>query len=299
MGVLSHPVAHIDNLLERLDLETLDADLFRGFSPNDGRPRIFGGLVAAQSLVAACRTVEGRTAHSLHGYFLREGDTSVPVIYHVDPIRDGRSFATRRVVAKQHGKAIFNLSVSFQADEDGLEHQEPMPVAPPPESVPSNLELFREYAKSGHPAFEFFLSIEQPIERHHLDHVDLLRPEPSEGPHRTWLRAGGPLGDDPVVHQAVLTYASDYGLIESAINRHGHSFLTEELILASLDHAIWFHRPFRFDEWVLYVKHSPVAAGGRGLIFGRIYAQDGTLIASVAQEGLMRVRKPELERSKS
>lgn len=168
-------VPKLDGLLDRLDLESLDVDLFRGFSPHDGRPRIFGGLVAAQSLIAACRTVEGRVAHSLHGYFLREGDTSVPVIYHVDRIRDGRSFATRRVVAKQHGKAIFNISVSFQAPEEGLEHQVPMPAAPPPEMVPTNLERLQEYkARSGHPAVDFLLLLDQPIERREVDHVDLL-----------------------------------------------------------------------------------------------------------------------------
>jgi acyl-CoA thioesterase-2 len=286
-------VSNLHGLLERLDLESLDTDLFRGFSPHDGRPRIFGGLVAAQSLIAACRTVEGRTAHSLHGYFLREGDTSVPVIYHVDRIRDGRSFATRRVVAKQHGKAIFNMSVSFQAEEEGLEHQAPMPDAPAPETVPTNEERLRAYQKeSSHPAIDFLLSLDRPVQRREVDHVDLLAPEVHEGAHRTWFRASGPLGDDPVMHQAVLAYASDYGLLESAFNRHGHSFLTEKLIIASLDHAIWFHQPFRADQWMLYVTQSPRSSGGRGLNFGHIYSQDGALVASVAQEGLMRIRKP-------
>ncbi len=286
-------MSHLDGLLERLDLESLDVDLFRGFSPNDGRPRIFGGLVAAQSLIAACRTVEGRTAHSLHGYFLREGDTSVPVIYHVDRIRDGRSFATRRVVAKQHGQAIFNMAVSFQASEDGLEHQIPMPDAPPPEAVPTNLERLTGYqARSDHPAIGFLLRLDRPIQRREVDHVDLLEPEPLSGAQRMWFRADGSLGDDPVLHQAVLTYASDYGLLESSFNEHGHSFLTEDLIIASLDHAVWFHEPVRADQWMLYVTHSPRTSGGRGLNFGHIYSQEGKLIASVAQEGLMRIRKP-------
>ncbi len=286
-------VATIDTLCERLDLERLDEDLFRGTSPHDGRPRIFGGLVAAQSLIAACRTVANRTAHSLHGYFLREGDTSVPVIYMVDRIRDGRSFATRRVVAKQHGKAIFNMSVSFQTPEEGLEHQTPMPDAPPPESVPTNEERLREYKKrSAHPAFDFLLSLDRPIERREVDHVDLLDPEPHTGRQRMWFRAHGELGDDPVIHQAVLAYASDYGLLESSFNQHGHSFLTDKLILASLDHAIWFHSEFRADRWLLYVTESPRTGGGRGLNFGYIYSEDGTLVASVAQEGLIRVRRP-------
>jgi acyl-CoA thioesterase-2 len=286
-------VSQLGGLLERLDLELLDIDLFRGFSPHDGRPRIFGGLVAAQSLVAACRTVEGRVAHSLHGYFLREGDTSVPVIYLVDRIRDGRSFATRRVVAKQHGKAIFNMSVSFQAPEDGLEHQLPMPDAPPPDEVPTNLERLEAYKeRSPHPAVDFLLKLDRPIERREVDHVDLLEPEAHTDAQRMWFRASGNLGDDPVVHQAVLTYASDYGLLESSFNWHGHSFLTDKLILASLDHAVWFHKACRADEWLLYVTRSPRTSGGRGLNFGHIYSEDGVLVASVAQEGLMRNRRP-------
>jgi acyl-CoA thioesterase-2 len=287
-------VSKLNGLLERLDLESLDIDLFRGFSPHDGRPRIFGGLVAAQSLIAACRTVEARTAHSLHSYFLREGNTSLPVIYHVDRIRDGRSFATRRVVAKQHGEAIFNMSVSFQAAEEGLEHQAPMPDAPPPETVPTNYDRLQAYKqRSSHPAFDFLLQLDRPIERREVDHVDLLEPRAHDGIQRTWFRADGELGDDPVLHQAVLTYASDYGLLESSFNTHGESFLTEKLIIASLDHAVWFHQPIRADRWMLYVTQSPRTSGGRGLNFGHIYAEDGALLASVAQEGLMRIRKPQ------
>ncbi|MFW2389594.1 MAG: acyl-CoA thioesterase [Polyangiales bacterium] len=285
-------MSKLNGLLERLDLERLDNDLFRGFSPHDGRPRIFGGLVAAQSLIAACRTVEGRVAHSLHGYFLREGDTSVPVIYHVDRIRDGRSFATRRVVAKQHGKAIFNMSVSLQAPEEGLEHQTVMPDAPAPETIPSNEERLRAYQRrADNPLIDFLLELDRPIERREVDHVDLLDPKPQSGRHRTWFRAAAELGDDPVLHQAILAYASDYGLLEASFNQHGHSFLTEKLIIASLDHAIWFHQPLRADDWMLYVTESPRSSGGRGLNFGHIYSKDGALVASVAQEGLMRIRK--------
>ncbi len=283
----------LTGLLAQLDLEDLDVDLFRGTGPHDGRPRIFGGLVAAQSLVAACRTVDGRAAHSLHGYFLREGDTSVPVIYHVDRIRDGRSFATRRVVAKQHGKAIFNMAISFQAAEEGLEHQAAMPDAPPPESVPTNEERLRSYKeRSNHPALDFLLLLDRPIQRREVDHVDLLDPRPRSGIQRTWFRADGSLGDDPVIHQAILAYASDHGLLEASFTEHGHSFLTEKLIIASLDHSIWFHEPFRTDQWMLYVTESPRTSGGRGLNFGRIYTRAGALVASVAQEGLMRNRRP-------
>ncbi len=217
----------------------------------------------------------------------------MPIIYHVDRIRDGRSFATRRVVAKQQGRAIFNMSVSFQVPEEGLEHQTPMPDAPPPETVPTNEERLRAYRqRSEHPAIEFLLSLDRPIQRREVDHVDLLEPEPRAGIQRMWFRANGTLGDDPVMHQAVLAYASDYGLLEGSFNQHGHSFLTEKLIIASLDHAVWFHEPFRADQWMLYVTHSPRTSGGRGLNFGHVYSQDGALIASVVQEGLVRIRKP-------
>jgi acyl-CoA thioesterase-2 len=197
------------------------------------------------------------------------------------------------VVAKQHGKAIFNMSVSFQAPEEGLEHQAPMPDAPPPETVPTNEERLRAYKeRSEHPAVEFLLSLDRPIQRREVDHVDLLEPTPQSGIQRTWFRADDALGDDPVTHQAVLAYASDYGLLEASFNQHGYSFLTEKLIIASLDHAIWFHQPFRADQWMLYVTQSPRTSGGRGLNFGHIYSEDGALVASVAQEGLMRIRKP-------
>lgn len=283
----------IDSLLERLDLERLDEDLYRGTSPSDGRPRIFGGLVAAQSHIAACRTVDGRIAHSLHGYFLREGDTQVPVIYHVDRIRDGRSFATRRVVAKQNGTAIFNMSVSFQAPEEGLEHQRRMPDAPPPELVPTNKERMAGYhQQSDHPAFGFLLALDRPIERREIDHMNLLDPTPNHGIKRMWFKAQGIVGPDPATHQAILAYASDFGLLESSLNQHGRGYLSDELIIASLDHAIWFHDDVEVDRWLLYTTESPRTGGGRGLNFGYIHAEDGTLVASVAQEGLIRFRKP-------
>ena len=281
---------NVDILLQRLDLERIDTDLYRGTSPDDGRPRIFGGLVASQSLIAACRTVEGRRAHSLHSYFLREGDTKIPVIYHVDRIRDGRSFATRRVVARQNGKAIFNLSVSFQADEEGLSHQVPMPEAPPPDDIPSSFERMSEYAAEGHPVFKFLVNIERPIEKRAIDYIDPRNPKPFKGEHRLWFKPHGELPDDPVIHQGVLTYATDVQLLDSCIYYHGRSYLSKDLMLASLDHTIWFHRPFRFDDWMLYVTHSTNSAGGRGLNFGRIYTKDGVLAASVAQESLMRSR---------
>ncbi len=280
----------VQTLLHRLDLETLDRDLFRGHSPDDGRPRVFGGQVAGQALVAAVRTVEGRPCHSLHAYFLRPGDPKRPIIYEVDRIRDGRSFTTRRVVAVQGGEAIFNMSASFQIDEPGPTHQVPMPQAPPPTSVPSNDERIREgRARTGHRVFEFLEKLERPIVQHDLDPMDLLHPTPRSGPRRVWFRARGELPDDPLLHQCVLTYASDLSLVDPSIFTHGLTWFDPRLIVASLDHAIWFHRPFRADRWLLYVTESPSTGNARGMNFGRIFAEDGTLVASVAQENLMRV----------
>lgn len=284
----------VDTLLNRLDLETLDRDLFRGLSPDDGRPRVFGGQVAAQALVAAVRTVEGRPAHSLHAYFLRPGDPKLPIIYEVDRIRDGRSFSTRRVVAIQQGKAIFNMAASFQVAEEGLSHQVEMPRAAPPLSVPSNDErLQKALDKTGSQLFEFLLKLERPIEQRDLDPFDPLDPKPHLGPRRVWFRARGRLPDDPLLHQCVLTYASDLSLLDSSIIAHGLSWFNPQLIAASLDHAIWFHRPFRADEWLLYVTGSASTSSSRGLNQGSVFTEGGALVASVAQENLMRlVDKP-------
>lgn len=275
-------------LLERLDIERLDRDLFRGFSPDDGRPRVFGGQVAAQALVAAVRTIEDRPVHSLHSYFLRPGDPKTPIIYEVDRVRDGRSFATRRVAAIQHGEAIFIMDASFHTPEPGLDHQDPMPEAPPAESVPSMHELIRRRADTN-PFFAFWEKMEMPILIHDLDPIDPTTPRAREGEHLVWWKADGKLPDDLLLHQCVLTYASDFTLIDAALARHGRSWFQPDMMVASIDHAIWFHRPFRADEWLLYATHSPSASGARGFSLGRIYAEDGTLVASVAQEGLMRV----------
>lgn len=280
----------IKPLLERLDLERIDRDLFRGLSPDDGRPRVFGGQVAAQALVAAVRTVDERKVHSLHAYFLRPGDPKIPILYEVERIRDGKSFTTRRVVAIQEGEAIFSMSASFQRDEEGLSHQVPMPHAAPPESVPSTDELIARAAKeSGHPVFRFLERLERPIEVHDLDPSDPRRPEKRTGEHLVWFRARGELPDDPLLHQCVLTYASDLTLLDASLRQHARTWFDPSLQVASLDHAIWFHRPFRADRWLLYVTESPTTAGARGLNFGRVYTQDGTLVATVAQENLMRV----------
>ena len=280
-------------LLERLNLETLDRDLFRGYSPDDGRPRAFGGQVAAQALIAACRTVEGRSAHSLHAYFLRPGDPTIPIIYEVDRIRDGKSFTTRRVVAIQRGEAIFNMSSSFHVEESGVEHQVSMPDAPPPESLPSNEERLKEaLAKTQHQLFQFLLNLERPIEIRDTDAYDPLNPKPRTGRHCVWFRTRERLPDDPLLHQCALTYASDLSLLDSSVQYHGLSYYNPELIAASLDHALWFHRPFRADDWLLYVTESPSAGASRGFNLGSIFARDGRLVASAAQEGLMRVVRP-------
>ncbi len=280
----------IKTLLERLDLERLDRDLFRGYSPDDGRPRVFGGQVAAQALVAAVRTVEGRMVHSLHAYFLRPGDPKIPIIYEVDRIRDGRSFTTRRVVAVQEGEAIFTMAASFQKEEEGHSHQVPMPDAAPPESVPSTDERIREAAKqSPHPIFRFLERLERPIVTHDLDPIDPRAPRQRTGEHLVWFRATSELPDDPLLHQCVLTYASDLTLLDSSLGEHALTWFDPALQVASLDHSIWFHRSFRADRWLLYVTQSPSTSGARGLNLGRIYTQDGTLVASVAQENLMRL----------
>jgi acyl-CoA thioesterase-2 len=275
-----------DTLTSRLALERLDRDLFRGVSPNDRRTRVFGGQVAAQALVAAVQTTQPRPAHSLHAYFLRPGDPKTPIIYAVDRIRDGKSFSTRRVVARQDGEAIFSLAVSFQNEEPGLSHQATMPKVPAPESVPSYDELLAKLPPE-HPlsALRTFVL---PIEIHDLDPIDPTSPRHRHGPHMVWWKTKEPLGDDLASHQCALTYASDFTLLDASLHRHGRTWLDPKMQVASIDHAIWFHRPFRADQWLLYVTDSPSTSGGRGLNFGRIYAADGTLVASVAQENLMR-----------
>jgi acyl-CoA thioesterase-2 len=286
--------ALLDQLLDTLDLEEIDLDLFRGRNEPDRPGRLFGGQVAAQALVAAQRTVEGRSAHSLHGYFLRPGDPSVPVIYSVDRIRDGRSFTTRRVVANQRGRAIFNTSISFQVAEDGYEHQMPMPEAPDPETVPTmkewverNWERIPEDVRTWGPR-------PRPIDLRHVVPPTYLGGEPRSGPSLVWFRAGRELPDDPALHQCLLTYVSDISLLDNIVLPHGRRGGLGPVMMASLDHSVWFHRPVRVDAWLLYVQDSPAAAGARGFARGTIFTRSGQLVASVAQEGLLRpVRSPE------
>ncbi|OUS26298.1 acyl-CoA thioesterase II [Gammaproteobacteria bacterium 45_16_T64] len=283
----------VDDFLQIMDLETLEQNLFRGKNREmDGRS-VFGGQVVAQALMAAHRTLrEHRQAHSLHGYFLRPGDVSAPIVYEVDRIRDGGSFTTRRVIAIQHGEVIFNLSASFQEDEDGFEHQaNPLPDVPPPEDVEHELELRKRVAHNIPEKFrEAFL---QPrlIEIRPIDPVDYFQPEAKQPYKKSWFRVPGTLNGELGVHQAALAYASDFGLLGTGMLPHKLSFMSPNVQAASLDHAIWFHHAFRADEWLLYDMESPSSSGARSFNRGQIYNQAGILVASIAQEGLMRVRK--------
>jgi acyl-CoA thioesterase-2 len=275
----------LEELVALLDLEPLEVNLFRGVSWKDDRPRVFGGQVAGQALVAAGRTVEGKSVHSLHAYFLRPGDPTIPIIYEVDRIRDGKSFTTRRVVAIQHGEAIFNLQASFHVDEEGLDHQAEMPEAPPPESLPSPEELQP-------PPVEGRLWRELPVDMRYVEGPPWERPASAGARQLVWIRTNGELPDDPLLHACVVAYASDYSLLGSALVPHGRTHFDETIMMASLDHAMWFHRPFRADEWLLYSQASPSASGGRGLAYGGIFRRDGTLVVSVVQEGLIRLVDP-------
>lgn len=276
-------------LLDLLDLERLEENLFRGESPKDSWQRVFGGQVIGQALVAASRTVAGREPHSLHAYFLRPGDPKVPIVYDVDRIRDGRSFATRRVVAIQHGRAIFSMAVSFQDAEDGLEHQDAPPAVVAPESLPSARERRRAIADKVPERFRDWFMRERPIELRSVDPIDMFDPPKAPPLQNVWMKAVADMPDDPVLHKCVLAYASDMSLLETCLAPHGISWFSGDLQVASLDHAMWFHRPFRMDEWLLYAQDSPSGSSGRGLNRGNVFTQDGRLVASVAQEALIRM----------
>jgi acyl-CoA thioesterase-2 len=278
----------VDQLVALLDLERIEENIFRGVSPSDASVRVFGGQVAGQALVAVGRTVPPeRKVHSLHAYFIRPGDPSVPIVYEVDRIRDGRSFTTRRAAAIQHGKAIFALSASFQVDEPGLEHAEPMPEVPDPETLPTRLESIGDFAEK----LGDVLTRPRPIDIRYVTAPPWVSREhgPREARSQVWMRADGQLPDDPLLHVCVLTYASDMTLLDAVLTRHGVYWAMDNIIGASLDHALWFHRPFRADEWILYDRTSPSASGARGLATGRFFSRDGRLIATVVQEGLVRV----------
>jgi acyl-CoA thioesterase II len=282
----------LDFLLRLLDLETIEVNVYRGIHPLEERQRTFGGQVAAQALMAAGRTVDNGRVHSLHSYFLRPGDTSAPILYEVDRIRDGKSFTTRRVVAVQHGRAIYNMQASFHSDELGIEHQIAMPDVPAPETIPTTLERMQsevgevdEWFKRQHPIDQRFVG-------------DLpWSPTRSKDPYqRIWIKADGTLPDDPLLHACVVTYASDMSLIDAVLKPHSIKWDDGTFMVASLDHCMWFHRDLRADEWLLYDTESPIASGGRGLARGFLFSRDGQLKVSMVQEGLTRRTTPDFKK---
>lgn len=282
----------LEDLLELLKLEPIEENLFRGRSQDLGYRQLFGGQVLGQSLSAASRTVEpGRHVHSMHGYFLRPGDASLPVVYTVIRVRDGGSFTTRSVSAIQKGQPIFTMMASFQGEEQGLEHQAKMPDVPPPEGLPSDLELLRRNAHLiPERLHEKFLG-DKPIEIRPVEPVDPFAPHAREPLKHVWFRADGLMPEDPQVHKYLLAYASDFNLITTALQPHGMSFMQPQIQMASLDHALWFHGDVRVNDWLLYTMDSPWAGNSRGLSRGSIFNRQGQLVASVLQEGLMRLRK--------
>lgn len=295
----------LDRLISILSLERIEENIFRGPSQNLGWGRVFGGQVVGQALSAADQTVpKDRQVHSLHGYFLRPGDAEAPIVYVVDPIRDGRSFTTRRVVAIQDGKTIFNLSASFQITEDGFDHQDAeMPNigddVPDPEALKNERELGTRYlAKLPEavltripPLMRERLVAERPIEVRPVDPMDPMRPDKREPVKRVWFRCNGTLPDSPALHRYLLAYASDFHLLGTSLYPHGTTWMNPTMQVASLDHSMWFHRPFRFDDWLLYDTHGPSSSGARGLARGRFFTRDGQLVATTMQEGLIRNRK--------
>jgi acyl-CoA thioesterase-2 len=282
----------LNKIIETLDLEEIELNHYLATSPNEGWQRVYGGQVIGQALVAASRTVStDRSAHSLHGYFLRAGDTDIPILYKVDRIRDGKSFTTRRVVAVQRGQAIFTMSISFQVDEGGLNHQFDMPDIPGPDDLQTEDEIRQVQSKNWPKEFQDSFSGSSAIQVKPIEPIDLLNPKPAEPVQRCWMRCGDKLPDDPRIHQCVLAYLSDWSLLDTATRPHAVSFMQDNVQVASLDHAMWFHRPFRADEWLLYDQDSPSASGARGFNRGLIYNQSGELVASTTQEGLVRIHQ--------
>mgnify|MGYP006275608609 FL=1 len=277
-------------LVELLDLSPLGDDHFQGDSEDLGFPHVFGGQVLGQALMAASRTVENRLCHSLHAYFLRPGNHSMPIDYEVQRVRDGGTFSVRRVIARQEGKEILTGSMSFQVAEQGFEHQLDMPETTPPEELKSEQEWGELLAEQAPRQLREMMTRERPIEIRPVNLVNPFKPEKHPPHHQNWFRAQGPLPDDPVLHRCLLTYASDFTFLGTSMAPHGRSFLSPGRQVASLDHAIWFHEDFRMDEWLLYDKDSPSASGGRGFNRGNFFTRDGRLVASTTQEALIRER---------
>ena len=278
----------IQDLLNHLTLERLEENLFRGQSQDIGSPNVYGGQVLGQALFAASQTVEGREAHSLHAYFLRPGDKKEPIVYEVDRIRDGRSYTTRRIVAIQRGKPIFNMSTSFKTREEGIEHQCEMPDVPGPEDLPNMTDLGKQVLAEMPEKLSRFLQWQRPIELRPVQPTNLLHPEPTPPFQDIWIKAIDALPDDPAMHKVLLAYASDYSLLGTALLPHGLTFTQGTIRAASLDHAMWFHRDFRMDEWLLYSMDSPNMSHGRGFSRGNLFTREGKLVASMVQEGMIR-----------
>ena len=276
-----------EEILRLLTLEPIGPDCFRGQSHFMGSPNVFGGQVLGQALYAACVTVEGRRPHSLHSYFILPGNLKLPIEYEVERVRDGGSFSTRRVVAFQEGKRIFVMSVSFQVAEEGLSHQKPAPAFADPEALSSNLPTWKERAATGPRPYQ-----PVPVDFRADHDGDILATPGTEPRKQVWSKTPITLGDDPLMHEALFAYVSDYGLLWTSLQPHGVRLGDKRLQIASLDHSIWFHRPFRMDEWLLFSMESPNASAGRGLCFGHVYNRAGVLVATMAQEGLIRLRQP-------
>ena len=286
-----HPV--LEDLIGLLRLEQIEDNIFRGDSRDIGSPQVFGGQVIGQALSAAQNTVDGRVAHSLHAYFLRRGDVKSPIIYEVDRARDGGSFSNRRVVAIQHGRPILNLAASFQDPEEGLVHQATMPDVPGPEGLKDFTDVAKDMLQYIPSVMRRFMTDKRPFEFRHVEPVNFETPEKLPPKKHVWIRAVDTLPDSPVLHQNLLTYVSDYELLGTAMLPHGLSFTRGSVIMASLDHALWFHGEVKMDEWLLYAMDSPNSSGARGLTRGQLFTQDGRLVASTSQEGLMRVIDPD------
>jgi len=281
---------HLADLLQLLELERLETNLFRGESRDIGSPQVFGGQVLGQALSAAAATVEGRVVHSLHAYFLRRGDCNAPIVYEVDRSLDGHSFSNRRVVAIQHGQQIFNMATSFQGAESGFEHQVAMPQVRPPEELASGGPPAEVLARLPERVRRFFEQ-PRPFEFRTVQPIDYLRPRREAPVREIWFRTVAPIGGDEMLHRRLLAYVSDFFLLDTATLPHATSFLRPTLVMASIDHAMWFHRPLRVDDWLLYAIDSPSASGARGFARASVFARDGRLVASAAQEGLVRVKK--------
>jgi acyl-CoA thioesterase II len=279
----------LDDLIKVMTLERLELNLFRGESRDIGSPQVFGGQVLGQALMAATATVEKRMVHSLHAYFLRRGDFNSPIVYEVDRARDGNHFSTRRIVAIQHGQQIFNMSASFQADEQGLDHQLVMPEVPPPEDLPEQAWHYRNVLHKLPSGMRRMLSLKRPFEFRPVVPPSFLEPEKVAPSRNVWFRAVALLPDSEPLHRCLLAYVSDFNLLDTALMPHGLAHELKNLVVASIDHAMWFHRAVRVDDWLLYSTDSPSASSARGFTRGSVFARDGRLVASTSQEGLLRV----------